>query len=65
MLRVKLLKNLNDLIDITRGHIEFQRQYKAKLEGFKARLTQASNDLEIQRIINDMDEQEIDTSFLA
>lgn len=64
-MRVKALQNLNSLIDLTRGQIEFQRKYKATLEQFKIRLINASNDLEIQRIINDMNDEGIDTSFLA
>lgn len=64
-MRVKTLKNLNDLIDLTRGQIEFQRKYKAMLEQFKIRLINASDDLEVQRIINDIDEQGIDMSFLV
>ena len=64
-MRVKALQNLNTLIDLTRGQIEFQRKYKAMLEQFKIRLINAPDDLEIQRIINDMNDEGIDTSFLA
>ena len=64
-MRVKVLRNLNSLIDITRGQIEFQRKYKAMLEQFKIRLINAPDDLEIQRIVNDMNDEGIDTSFLA